>query len=89
LSLHDASYGEGEILKVPITNVSDADFHLRNRSPYEFYGHTDQITLPRHSTEILRVKTGTRVATLELAFEVLNAFFCAEDKCSRKASSGG
>jgi len=74
LSLHDASYGEGEILEVSITNVSDADFHLRSKSRYGFYGHTDQITVPQHSTEILRVKTGTKIATLQLAFEVMNAF---------------
>jgi hypothetical protein len=73
LSLHEASYGDGEILNVSISNISDADFHLRNTSEYGFYEHTDLITIPQHSTEELKVKTGTKVTTLELSFEVLNA----------------
>ena len=73
LSLHDASYGDGEILNVSISNISDADFHLRNNSEYGFYEHTDLITIPQHSTEELKVKTGTKVTMLELNFEVLNA----------------
>ena len=74
LKLHDATYGDGEILSVSITNVSDADFYLRNMGEYGFYGHTDQITVAQHSTEKLRVKTGQRLTKLQLAFEVLNAF---------------
>ena len=74
LSLHDASYGDGEILQVSITNVSDADFYLRNNSKYGFYGHTDLITVRQHSTERVWVKTGMKVSNLQLAFEVLNAF---------------
>jgi len=74
LSLHDASYGDGQILEVSLSNVSDADFHLRNRSRYGFSQHTDLITVPQHSTEKLSVKTGTKVEQLELRFEVLNAF---------------
>jgi hypothetical protein len=74
LKLHDASYGDGEILSVSLTNVSDANFYLRNISKYGFYGHTDQIMVAQHSTEKLLVKTGQKVTKLELAFEVLNAF---------------
>ena len=74
LSLHDASYGDGEILKVSITNISDADFHLRNKSRYGFYHHSDLITIRQHSTEQIRVKTGTKIGLAELDFEVLNAF---------------
>lgn len=74
LKLEDASYGDGEILEVSVTNHSDADFQLRNKSEYGFYGHTDLITVPHHSTETVRVKTGSKVEVLELDFEVLNAF---------------
>ena len=43
LSLHDASYGEGEWLRARITNTTDVDFPLYNNSRYGFYGHTDLI----------------------------------------------
>lgn len=84
LSLHDASYGDGEILEVSITNVSDADFILRNASKYGFYEHTDLITVPQHSTVELRVKTGQRVATLELVFEVMNALTAPKERATLK-----
>ena len=73
LSLHGASYGDREILSVNVTNFSDADFHLKNKSNYSFYGHTDVIVVPQHSTKRLRVKTGNKVEKIELEFEVLNA----------------
>ncbi len=73
LSLHGASYGDREILSVNVTNYSDADFHLRNKSNYSFYEHTDIIVVPQHSTERLQVKTGNKVEKIELEFEVLNA----------------
>ncbi|MBC9867972.1 MAG: PHP domain-containing protein [Opitutae bacterium] len=84
LSLHDASYRDGEILHVSITNTSDADFHLRNKSTYSFFHNTDQITIRQHSTEKIRVKTGTRIAELELDFEVLNAFTAPKQTASLK-----
>ena len=73
LSLHDASYGKGEILNLSITNASDADFHLKNLSSYGFYGNTDMITVPQHSTEKFKLKTGSKVGIISLKFEVLNA----------------
>jgi hypothetical protein len=84
LSLHDASYGDGQILEVSITNVSDAEFHLRNTSKYGFYENTDLITVPQHSSVILRVKTGQKVATLELSFEVMNALTAPKDRANLK-----
>ena len=73
LSLHGASYGDGEILSVNLTNFSDADFHLRNKSDYSFNDHTNIIVVPQHSTERLRVRTGNKVEKIELEFEVLNS----------------
>ena len=84
LSIHDASYGEGEILNVSITNISDADFHLRNTSNYGFFHHSDLITIRQHSTEQIRVKTGTKVGLVELDFEVLNAFTAPKQTASIK-----
>jgi hypothetical protein len=82
LRLHDASYGNGEILDVSITNESDADFHLRNKSEYAFYEHTGLVTIPQHSTQKIRVKTGTKVDDLELQFEVLNALTAPRETAS-------
>ena len=73
LSMHGASYGDGEILSVNLTNFSDADFHLRNKSDYSFNDHTNIIVVPQHSTERLRVRTGNKVEKIELEFEVLNS----------------
>lgn len=73
LSLHDVSYGDRERLRVQITNRSDVDFRLRNRSDYGFTGYTDFIDVPQHSTVRLTVKTGKKVEAIELPFEVLNA----------------
>ena len=82
LSLHDASYGEGEILNVSISNTSDADFHLRNKSKYGFYRNTDLITVGQHSTETIMVKTGSKISEVELEFEVLNALITPKQTAS-------
>ena len=39
LRLEDVGYRDGAILSVTIINESDADFHLRNMSPYNFHQH--------------------------------------------------
>jgi 3',5'-nucleoside bisphosphate phosphatase len=74
LSLEEVSYGNGEILEVSIVNTSDADFHLRNLGPYGIHGHAATFTVPQHSTEKLMLRTGSKVESISLAFEVLNAF---------------
>lgn len=73
LSISSASYGQGEILGVGITNVSDASFELKNLSGYTFYRHTDFVTVPPHSTIEIAVKTPTKQTGIDLRFEVLNA----------------
>ena len=73
LTLHDADYRGGERLRVKITNTSDVDFRLRNKSRYGFAGDTDLIDVPQHSTVSLTVKTGKKVEEIELPFKVLNA----------------
>ncbi len=73
LSMTDASYGDGEIMTVTLTNTSDADFQLRNLSKFTFYENTDFVEVPAHDAIELRVKTPNKVKRLELEFEVLNA----------------
>ncbi len=74
LSLHDASYTPKDILTVSITNKSDADFQLRNLSPFGFHDQGDLITVAQHSTQRFMVKTGLRIESIVLEFEVLNAY---------------
>lgn len=74
LSLGDAGYRNAEILSVMIHNRSDADFHLRNLSPYGLHEHAATFTVPQHSTERILVRTGTAVDSISMEFEVLNAF---------------
>ena len=74
LSIEEATYGKGEILAVTINNQSDADFHLRNLSPYGFHEHADTLVIPQHSSQRIMVRTPTRLDSIALKFEVLNAF---------------
>ena len=74
LSLHDASYTPKDILTVSITNKSDADFQLRNLSPFGFHDQGDLMTVAQHSTQRFMVKTGLRIESIVLEFEVLNAY---------------
>lgn len=72
-ALHDAEYHGREQLRVKITNTSDVDFRLRNKSRYGFAGDTDLIDVPQHSAVSMRVKTGKKGKEIELPFKVLNA----------------
>jgi 3',5'-nucleoside bisphosphate phosphatase len=74
LTITEATYGKSEILTVKITNHSDADFHLKNLSPYGFHNHGRTFIIPQHHTEEIMVKTGDKVDKVSLKFEVLNAF---------------
>ena len=71
-----------------MTNTSDADFHLRNKSKYNFYRHTSVITIGQHSTEKIMVKTGTKIGRAELDFEVLNAFTAPLQTATLKLVTG-
>ena len=74
LHIDSATYGKGEILSITLTNVSDADFHLRNMSPYGFHDQADSIVVAQHSTQKIMVRTKTKLSSIALDFEVLNAF---------------
>ncbi len=74
LRLEDVGYRDRAILSVTITNDSDADFHLRNMSPYDFHQRAATIVVPQHSSEELMVRTAENVDSMTLEFEVLNAF---------------
>ncbi|MBK1879902.1 Sb-PDE family phosphodiesterase [Pelagicoccus mobilis] len=74
LSIKGATYRYSEILAVTIVNTSDCDFQLRNLSPYGLHERTAVFTVPQHSSQTLQVRTGTKVESISLEFEVLNAY---------------
>lgn len=74
LTMSDVHYPEeSEVLSLTISNQSDADFKLVNKSGFTFFSNTDLVEVPAHETILLRVKSKTRVTSIELNFEVLNA----------------
>ncbi|PTX95597.1 Sb-PDE family phosphodiesterase [Opitutus sp. ER46] len=61
------------VLNVELENTSDVDFILQNRSAYTLHENADVLTLPRHSTKLVQVKTVKHLPEVVLTFEVLNA----------------
>ncbi len=74
LSCEKAVYQSRDILTVTLTNRSDADFHLRNLSRYGLHELAATFIVPQHSSVNLMVRTGSRVDSISMEFEVLNAF---------------
>lgn len=74
LSLHEARYsGDSQVLNVTIENTSDATYILKNQSDFTFHTGADVVTLPPHSTTNVYVKTLSRLPSISLPFEILNA----------------
>jgi len=74
LEISAAFYAEkSQILRLEISNHSDADFQLQNKSQYTFTNSTDFLSIKPHGTRTIGVKTGNRVKQISLQFEVLNA----------------
>ena len=61
------------IVDLTLTNNSDADVRLRNRSPYTFTQHADEMTIPAHGSLRLTVRPGEKVPQINLDFEITNA----------------
>ena len=85
LDVQDAAYrkmpdirnpgGEIElaIVDLTLTNISDADVHLRNRSPYTFTQHADEMVIPAHDSLRLSIRTREKVPQITIDFEFTNA----------------
>lgn len=69
-----------DVLDLTITNASDADLQLRNLSPYTFMNDSDDLTVPQHGKLKLSVRTGRRLAQVELEFEVGNALVAPKQR---------
>lgn len=74
LHIDSATYGNGEILTITVSNHSDVNFHLRNLSPYGFHDYADTLTIPEHSSQKIMVRTRSKLDEISFDFEVLNAF---------------
>ncbi|HAY37665.1 MAG TPA: PHP domain-containing protein [Bacteroidetes bacterium] len=73
LNVESAAYtGNSSILRVMLTNSSESEYTLRNTSGFRFHNHADLLIVPpHHSLEVL-VKTGERMDSIDLSFDVLN-----------------
>ena len=73
LTVGSGGYRPGtEVLQVTLTNHSDANLMLENLSGFTL-GEHDIIEVPAHQEKTLYLRTVTRLANVELSFEVLNA----------------
>ncbi len=81
LGMEDTAYRDDlDVLDLTITNDSDADIQLRNRSPYTFMQEGDDLTVPRHGKLKLSVRTVQRLPQVELEFEVSNALVAPKQR---------
>ena len=63
---------DSSVADVRLKNHSSVTYTLQNKSDYNFYTHTDVITLPAMSEIKLSVKTIERLESFELRFLALN-----------------
>ena len=61
------------VITLEIKNSTDANFILRNVSPYRTIWHIDVLTVPAHDLVRMEVKTLQRLPEVVMSFEVLNA----------------
>lgn len=74
VSVANAQYlGISSVLAVTLRNHSDAAFLLKNRSNMTLHDAVNVIELPPHGETRVEVKTLERMASIDMAFEVLNA----------------
>lgn len=79
LEIVGATYQDDtSVLDVMIENTSEASYILDSRDDYTFHARTDMVTIEPHQTVRLQVKTGERMNSIELGFDVLNAVVAPE-----------
>jgi 3',5'-nucleoside bisphosphate phosphatase len=64
---------ESSVFDLVLENRSDAEFLLRNVSPFRLHDQAGTITVKPHGTVSIGIKTNGRVPQVEVMFEVLNA----------------
>ncbi len=74
LSLKSRDFiGPSTVEEVVITNHSSAKFILKNMSDYDFYNHSDIVTIDPHSDVLIQVLTKDGLTIRAIEMEVLNA----------------
>ncbi len=69
----EAQYmSKSSVLEVTLKNVSSVTYTLQNTSEFNFYKHTDIISVPAMSETQIHVKTLERLSGLDLTFRALN-----------------
>jgi len=63
---------ESSVVALTLRNNSSVSFTLENTSRFNFYTHTDVVTIPAMSDKVIQVKTLERLAKFELTFKALN-----------------
>ena len=64
---------ESDVLRVEVSNSSDATFILQNSTQMTFMNWHDTIEVHANSTSIIDVKPGSRQSSVKLKFDVSNA----------------
>ncbi len=75
IQVKSAEYEENtSVLKVTLRNLGDSDLLLLNQSDYTFHHDSGIVDLHGNSESVIQVKTRERLKSVELPFDVLNAF---------------
>ena len=75
IRVESAEYeGNTSVLKVALRNLGDSDLLLQNQSGYTFHHDAGIVELHGNSQTVILVKTRERLKSVELPFNVLNAF---------------
>lgn len=70
---HKAVYRkDSSVLAVTVRNATSVSYTLQNTSLYNFYTHTDVVTIPAMADTTIQVKTLERMEEVELRFRALN-----------------
>ena len=70
---HKAAYrNKSSVLAVTLRNATSVSYTLENTSLYDFYTHTDVVTIPAMKDTTIQVKTLERMEEVELTFRALN-----------------
>ena len=64
---------KANILKLEIKNKTGVAFILANESKYTLHNHSDILTIAPYETKTIQVKTMSRLSTVELPFQIMNA----------------
>jgi|TARA_B100000315_G_scaffold247101_1_gene275347 hypothetical protein len=74
LTLESAAYlGESEVVRISLSNRSDAELQLLNTTEYTFTGQADLLVVAAHDPLAFNVRRAEKSQELTLKFEVRNA----------------